>query len=202
MAQLAVIGTIASLASGAAKAVGAIVDGRNTASSSIAQGEAAHTAGEFEAAQLERKATEERVQGQREASDKDMEARYQMSRFRALAAASGAGGNNIYDIVSDMAERAEHIRGGVMGGAENRARGFEDQAKAARYNAAVARATGQMTAKAATSKSWLEAAGAGFGAIGDATGSKSLKLALSSTDDDEDEYDAPNNSSIATARYG
>lgn len=120
---LAILGTVASLAGTAMSVMGG-----------IQAGNAAEQEAKFEAAQLQRKADEERAAAQREAADKQKEGMLAQSRQQALAAASGGGAGidspTIVKLMGDTAGQTEFNREGAMYVGENRARGYMDQAAA------------------------------------------------------------------------
>ena len=97
--------------------------------------------GEFEGAQLERAAGEERAASQVAAREKRMELDRALSTQRARAASGGAGGigtTGVLDIMGDTIERGEYLAGHELFGGETRARGRLDQAASARAKALAA----------------------------------------------------------------
>ena len=107
-----------------------------SAAGSVLGGISANKAGKYEAQQLQRSATEERVAGQRAAMEKRREADVVMSQQRARAAASGSsitGSPTIIDIFGDTAQRGEYLAQIESFKGESRARGLQDQAKASRF---------------------------------------------------------------------
>ena len=101
------------------------------------EGEAAQSAAEFQAKQLERAATEERMGGQISAREKRDQMERVLSTQRARAAAGGAGGMEtpgVLDIMGDTVERGEYLAGLETMSAEMKARGRLNQAAAARVS--------------------------------------------------------------------
>jgi hypothetical protein len=157
--ELATLATIATIGSAVVGAGGSLIAGQN-----------AKQAGDWEAAQLKRKAAEETAAGQRGALEKRADADKVMSRQVALAAASGAGTATptVLDLVEEAAGRGEFFAQGEMYGAKSRAAGMKDQAKAAKMK-------GQM----AESASYLSAFGDLLGGVGSAVGKYNPKGGVS-----------------------
>ena len=124
MAGLETIAMVATMAATAASVAG-----------SIQAGNAADEEAKFEAQQLKRRATEERAAGQRQASETRKQEEQVQSRIIARSAASGGGTTTdptILDLIEDTAQRGEFLAQTETSLAENRARGYIDQGKAAR----------------------------------------------------------------------
>jgi hypothetical protein len=139
----------------------------------IAGGAAANQAGqyqanalEFQAKQYELQASDARASGQRSDFEKRREGRFAESALTARAAAGGGSATDptALNILGDIAGRSEYLAltEGFKG--ENKARGFEDAAKGARYSAGAAIAGGQ-TAQTA---SYLGAGGTILSGLGSA----------------------------------
>ena len=100
----------------------------------ISGGMSARDASRFNAAALERQATEEFAAGTRTAGERRRETELVLSKQRAIAAASGAGaGPSLLDIIGDTAARGEYQAQAEMYTAGTRARNLKDKAAVARY---------------------------------------------------------------------
>lgn len=100
------------------------------------QGEARREIGEFNARELERAAQEERAAAARRAQERRMQTERVISEQRAKAAMSGAGtseGEGFLDLVKDVGERGQYFSDLEIYTGEERARGREGQAAAARW---------------------------------------------------------------------
>lgn len=130
MSGLETLATIASIAGTAVSAVG-----------TIAGGEAQAQAAEFRARQAEKQAQEERAAGQREMFKERRREELTQSRLQAVSAASGGGTTDptVVGLASDIAQEGEQQALMQFALGENRARGREDQAAAARASGQAAR---------------------------------------------------------------
>lgn len=137
MAFLAPIATALSIAGTVVSAIGA-----------IQQGQAAKSAAEFEADQLQKKAMTERAAGQRQMEGEQRKKRLALSSLQARAAAGGGGADD--PTVALLAEGIEEE--GTLQAlerywiADNRAAGFQDQAKATLMTGKAKANQGYMTA--------------------------------------------------------
>lgn len=123
------LGTLLTIASTAVSAAG-----------TIAAGNAAAADAEFQAKQMEQRAAEERAASQREAAEKRNESRLLQSRQLALGAASGAGtGGSLLETMLDTEAEGELQALTSLYAGENRARGLQDSAAAARRTGRAAR---------------------------------------------------------------
>jgi hypothetical protein len=106
------------------------------AAGTIFSGIAANSAANYEAAQMEQKATEERAAATREAAQKRREGQLIQSRQQALAAASGAGAGTdaptIIKLMTDTASFGDYSARSHLYGGESRARGLTDAARGRR----------------------------------------------------------------------
>lgn len=130
MAGLETLATVAGLAGSAVSAVG-----------SLAAGQAAEEQAQFRAKQLEQQAQEERAAAQREAFKVRRREQLMQSRLQAVSAASGAGAADptVIGLAEDIAGEGEEQALMQFALGENRARGREDQAAAARASGAASR---------------------------------------------------------------
>jgi hypothetical protein len=104
------------------------------AGAKVSAGMAAQEAGAYNAQGLERQAAEERAAAGRAAGERRLEMERVLSRQRAIAAASGAGGGpSLLDIVGDTVERGEYRAQGERYLGESRARNLTDRANLARW---------------------------------------------------------------------
>ncbi len=115
----------------------ALLSGVGTAVSAvgtIAGGMAANEQAEFQARQLQQKAQEERAAGQREAFKERKREQLTQSRLQAVSASTGGGTTDptIVGLASDIAGEGEQQALLQFALGENRARGNEMQAEAAR----------------------------------------------------------------------
>lgn len=118
----------------------------------LKQGEHQRAVGEFNALELERAANEERGAAARKAQERRLQAERVLSDQRAKAAMSGAGtteGEGYLDLVGDTAERAQYFSELEIYTGEERARGREGQAAAARWGGENAERAGYVKAGAA-----------------------------------------------------
>lgn len=152
-AGAAVAGTVASVA-------GSVIQGR----AQRRAGEAAQDAANYEARQLDASAGEEVAAGQREGFEIDRQTDLLGSRQQAVAAASGAGGDDpsITDAMSDVQREGSYRRNLALYGAIQRGRGLRGQAEATRRSGQAARAGSR-----------LAAAGTIIGGIGSAAAQQS-----------------------------
>ena len=104
------------------------------AAGTVAGGIAAKKDANFEAAQMEMKANEERAAAQREAGQARTESELAMSRAQALAASSGGGADapTIVKLMSGLAGQGELNAQSALAGGESRASGLKDSAIARR----------------------------------------------------------------------
>ena len=100
----------------------------------ISGGVSALDASKFNAAAMERQATDEFAAGTRSAAERRRETELVLSRARAVGAASGApGGPSLLDVVGDIGARGEYQAQAEMYTAGQRARNLKDKAEAARF---------------------------------------------------------------------
>jgi hypothetical protein len=137
---MAGLALVASLAGTAVSAIGTIAAGK-------AQAQAAN----YEAAQLDIKAKEERAAAQREALEKKRETDLLLSRHQALTANSGLGTTDptILDQTGEIADYGTYQQAMTQYGGESRAAGLESQASATRLTGKAAQ-QGAMYAAAGT----------------------------------------------------
>lgn len=121
MATMGGLGKVLSLS-------GTILGGVGT----VAGGAAANASAQYEAKQLEARATAERAAGQRDAMRERKQKELVISRAKAVGAASGGG----VDLVGlgKIEEEGEYNALTAMWEGEERARGAEDQAAATRWS--------------------------------------------------------------------
>lgn len=114
----------------------------------IGQGNAARGAANYQAAQLQQQAGQERATSQRQAMEERRRARFAQSRLQALAAASGAGATDptVIDLSGDIAAEGEYRALTALFGGEERARGLTMNAQARRYEGQQQRRAGVMNA--------------------------------------------------------
>lgn len=104
------------------------------AGAKVAGGISAQRAGAYNAAGLERQATDEVAAAQRAAMERRTDTERVISKQVAGAAASGAGGGpSLLDIIGDTAQRGEYQAQSEMYGGESRARTLKDRAALARH---------------------------------------------------------------------
>lgn len=146
MAGLTTLGLIASLVGTGVSAAG-----------TIAAGNQAEAAAEFEAKQLDAAAAEEKAAAGREAAQKRKETEFVLSRQQAVASSSNLGAldETVLDLAGDVAQEGAVQAGMIQYGGDQRASGRRAQAQAAR-----------ISGKAAKTGSYLSAAGTIMGGIG------------------------------------
>ena len=120
--------------------------------------------GKMTAEQLNRNAETERAAAQRAGFEKQRETDRVISSQVAIAAASGAGASNptILDLIEDTAGRGKYLKDIEIYGGEERARGLEDQAQVATYNAKVRADAAKRKGKNLYIGSILDSAATGF----------------------------------------
>lgn len=131
----------------ALSAVGTVVNTLGTiaqGNQAKAQGIAAQNAANFRAAQLEQQAGQERAAAQRNAIEERRQARLAMSRGLAVAAASGGGALDptVVNLLGDVQAEGDYRALMRLYQGEERARGAELGATAARYEGDSAYAAG------------------------------------------------------------
>ena len=133
-------------------AIGSIIGAVGT----IMTGQAQAAAMEYQAKQLEVKATEERAAAQREAIEQGTETEYIISRQRAVAGASGLGvlDDTVLKLASDTAGAGRYRQLMTQYGGKSRQSGLLAQAEAAR-----------MSGRAALTGSYFAAAGHAIGGL-------------------------------------
>ena len=122
--------------------------------------EMARQTGEFEGAQLDRAAIEERIAGQFAAREKQLDLDRVLSAQRARAASGGAGGvgtAGVLDIMGDTYERGKYLKDIETYNAETKARGRMDQAAMARAKAIAAAHGLELQGEAAQKKAYSAA---------------------------------------------
>lgn len=102
-----------------------------SAGGTIASGNAARRQGNFINRQMEQAAGQERAAGQRVAIEERRKADLATSRAEAVAAASGAGGKTVTDIIGGIQGQGEYNALSALFSSEERARGMELQGKTA-----------------------------------------------------------------------
>lgn len=120
-----------------------------SAVSSIQEGNAANKAAKFEATQLETKAKNERATSQLAAQEQRRQANLVTSRARAIGAASGVDpGAGVTDLQNEanIAGEGEYRALAELYSGENRARGYQDQAKARLFEGKSYKQAGKMQA--------------------------------------------------------
>lgn len=107
-----------------------------TAGGSILGGISQKKAYDAQASQLERQANAERAQASHAAAQKYADQKELMSNQQAIAAASGGDAldPSILDLQADTAGRGFQQRGAIVANGENTARGYEEQAAAAKQS--------------------------------------------------------------------
>ena len=110
----------------------------------VQQGNAQKKAANYQAAQREQQAGQDRATSQRQAIGQRKQANLVASRTRANAAASGGGAfdPNVVDILGDIEGQGEYNALSALFNGEERARGMEMQASAARYQGRQAQTAG------------------------------------------------------------
>lgn len=125
----ATVGTVANVA-GTALAIGGTIAGY--------QGQKA--AGKMEAANAERKANAERVVAQQKAEEERRKKEYLISKQRAAFGASGGGvGGSAAQVIADTEGQGLYNSELQLWQGEERAKGYEDQANAARFETKLAK---------------------------------------------------------------
>ena len=114
------------------------------AGGAIIAGQDANKAAKFEAIQLERAANAELAKGSHRVAEAQRQKRLKLSRARAVGAASGGG--RAFEAEGLIEEEGEMIAMTELFDAEDARRGRLDQAKAKRYDGAMARSAGFMRA--------------------------------------------------------
>lgn len=150
--EIATIGTTALTVGDVALAAGTILGAAGMVQqgkAAKAQGRALQQAADFEAAQRERIAGQERAAAQREAIIQRKEADLVASRGQAVAAASGAGALDptIVDLLGDIEGEGEYRAALALYQGEERAIGQETAASARRFEGASARMAGNAAAR-------------------------------------------------------
>lgn len=108
-------------------------------------GSEAKNAADFQAAQLDQAAGQSRAAAQREAMEARRQARLAGSRVQALAR-GGGGDESVLALQGDIAGEGELRALTAMYEGEERARGYEGQADAARYSGRNAKSRGMASA--------------------------------------------------------
>lgn len=123
----------------------------------LVSGQQANEQYKFEARQAEMRANEARAAASRKMQEDRKKEDLTQSRLRAVASTSTGSATDIgtLNLGGDIAERGEYIAMMDWAQGENRARGFEDQAAAARYKG-----------KSALTGSYFKAGGTLFDGIG------------------------------------
>lgn len=111
----------------------------------VRQGRDAQHAADFQAAQLDRNAGQQRAAAQRSAAEQRRQARIAGSRVAALAR-GGGGDESVLDLQARIAGEGELRALTALYEGEDRARAMESQAKAQRYQGAIAKQAGNMGA--------------------------------------------------------
>lgn len=119
-----------------------------SAAGTIASGNAARGAANYQARQMEQQAGQERASSQRVAIEQRHKATIANSRVQALSAASGAGALDptVVNIQSDIAGQGEYNALSALFNGEERARGMETQASAKRFEGQQAKTASVMGA--------------------------------------------------------
>lgn len=105
-----------------------------SAAGTLAAGAARKSADDYQAAQLEQQAKEERAAAQREAERAKKEKDFVLSRQQAVAGASGLGAldETVQDLAGDVITQGALNEGMIQYGGEERAKGRRAQAASAR----------------------------------------------------------------------
>lgn len=140
MAALALIGTLASSVAPALMAGGTILG----TVGAMQQGKAAQAAADHTALQLEAQGKTERAVAQREGLEQRKQANLISSRARAVGAASGGGLD--LEAMGDIEEEGEYRTLTAIWEGEERAKGRQAQASAARVSGQNARKAGNIRA--------------------------------------------------------
>lgn len=145
MAGLGTIATIASLAGTAVSAIGTIAAGRD-----------AQRQANYEAAQFDVRAKEERAQAQKESLDVARKRRLALSRLQAIAAASGFGASDpsVLDLLGETAKYGTFEEQMARYGGTSRAAGLRAEAEGRR-----------MAGSARARQSYFNAAGTILGGV-------------------------------------
>lgn len=131
-----------------------------TAFGAMRQGENQRAIGEFNATELERAAQEERGAAARKAQERRLQTERVISEQRAKASMSGAGtvqGEGYLDLIGDVGERGQYFSELDIYQGEERARGREGQATAARWSGENAERAGYVNAAGAGIKGFQAA---------------------------------------------
>lgn len=142
---MAALGAVAGVVSALAGVAGTIVSMQGAQAAAAEQKKAK----EFEAQQREQQAQESRAAAQREALERTRTTNLAQSSLQARAAASGAGSTDetVLGLGEDLAGRGEYQRLMEMYKGENRARGYQDAAMAARMEGDAAVKAGKYRAQ-------------------------------------------------------
>lgn len=135
------LGAVAGVVSAVAGVAGTLMSMQGAQAAAKAQNEAK----QFEAQQREQQAQESRAAAQRQALERKRQGDLAQSSLQARAAASGAGAadETVIGLGEEIAGRSEYQRLMDMYTGENRARGYEDAAKAARMEGDAALTAGK-----------------------------------------------------------
>lgn len=158
---MAEIALIAGIAGAGISAVSTIIGGAHQAAGLEAQGELAKQGAEFSAKQMEMQAAESRASGQRSALEKRRLTALGLSKLQARAAASGGGATDmgVLKLGEGIAGRGEYEALADLFAGENRARGLESGAAAARYEGDARKISSDFAADATRTGSYLQAGG-------------------------------------------
>ena len=167
MAALATVATIATIAAAGVSAVGTIAAGNAQAAQVRQQAILDNQAAEFEAAQLDIRANEERAAGQVQAEERRRTKRLALSRLQALSAASGFSATDPTSLA--LAEEIETF-GEYQAGLENfrgeaAQNNLRERAGATRFTGQAGIRTASTEASSIRSGSRVSAAGTILGGI-------------------------------------
>lgn len=124
-----------------------------TAIASIRQGQAARSAANFQAAQLQAGAQAKRAEAQRQALEDKRRIELARSRAEAIGAASGrAGGKTMTDVIGGLEYEADRALKTRIAAGENVALGYETSAAAAKQQGKAAMQAGVIGAAASAAK--------------------------------------------------
>ena len=168
MAALPAIAAVATIASSVVSAVGTISAGNAQAEALQQQAVLDRQAADFEAAQLEIRANEERAAAQIEGEQKRREKNLALSRLQALSASGGFSATDPTSLaVADEIERFGTFQEQVIQfGGEARQSGLRTRAQATRFRGAASANARLAEADAAVTGSRFSAAGTILGGIG------------------------------------
>lgn len=148
------------IAGTAVSAIGTLVGSDAQATQARYEGKAQQKLANYQAAQLNQQAGQQRVTSQLQAIEEQRKARLAQSRAKAVAAASGGGtGGSVATILSRLASEGDLNANAATYEGEEAARGLEAQAAAERSSGSYANAASRYAAKNIRRAGYLSAAG-------------------------------------------